>query len=226
MQMGKNPAKKLREAEDKQLEQPLPVAEAESDNEYEEAPSRKAKSISQVSAQTVVPTESRQDPVDVAVDAGLAQPNSMDVDKSATEEGLLAAAPTADDDDWLRQRTSRLLDLVDDVEVSTGNARPAPVPREGVTPANPSPHKASVSPDPDPIVGAGVGQRTSAQPREDVKESAVDLVHKTARIFVRNLAYDVNQEELHEYFGNFGEIEEVSTFLLTSNFAYFMMNPR
>ncbi|KAK6074754.1 RNA recognition domain-containing protein [Seiridium cupressi] len=208
MQTGKNPAKKNRETESLQPEQPLAVTEAESDNEYEEVPSRKAKPIPHGQS---VQTDARVEPgkasqakaLEHAGDGvDLTEPDLMDVDKPITGD---SKPVVADDDDWLRQKTNRLLDLVDDIEVSTS----APVPVVAAKSLGSPAQSATRHLDTDSPGVETPEQAASVQQKDDVKDSAIDLVHKSARLFVRNLSYKANDEELHEFFGKFGELEEI-----------------
>ena len=42
----------------------------------------------------------------------------------------------------------------------------------------------------------------------------IDLIRNSARLFLRNLAYDTTESDLQPIFERFGKIEEVSTFFL------------
>lgn len=113
----------------------------------------------------------------------------------------------ASDMDWMRSRTSRLLGLVDDDEdenISTMRPRslsPA-VPAEE-TEHEPAIVKEEKETEPVPaITAAGI------QP-EDVTADVV-AIQASGRLFLRNLAYTVTEEELRACFAPFGTLEEVS----------------
>ncbi len=40
--------------------------------------------------------------------------------------------------------------------------------------------------------------------------SSLELIKRTSRIFVRNLSYSVTEDDLQQFFGSFGLVEEVS----------------
>lgn len=102
------------------------------------------------------------------------------------------------DHDWLRGRTNRTLDLVD-------------------------PDDVRIQQDEDPVDGLSEGltnASNSALPpeKEGAANSEVDtLVHTkipNARLFLRNLAFSVTQDDLQNRFNQFGKIQEVSCLLL------------
>ncbi|KAH6657872.1 multiple RNA-binding domain-containing protein [Truncatella angustata] len=214
--MQRNPAKKPREEEHLQPEQP-PVVEAESDDEYEEVPSRKARLNSRATAPhtttSVPPTDSHapekresQSTHHLGHGEGHVEPEPMDLDDAGNAENQ--AAP-ATDDDWLRSRTNRLLDLVDADEVPIENTMPesAPGERKKSIPVELPPREEEE--EENAAADQASKEPASKQEVTKPKESAVDTVHKTARIFVRNLPYTADEAELREFFGAFGEIEEI-----------------
>lgn len=203
MGASKNPAKKTREDDVAVIDQPpVVVPEAESDDEYEQVPSRKAKSTSQKPA-VHAPSA---DVVAAPNDASKTVSDPMDVDQPSVDQAQPNAA-VADDDDWLRSRTNRLLDLVNDDEIPAVVAGPSISSNTPVVPVVSSNKEADVHMD--TAIEETVEEPVSSDEKTG-KLSALDTVHKTSRIFVRNLPYSATEEELHEYFGKFGELEEVS----------------
>jgi multiple RNA-binding domain-containing protein 1 len=107
------------------------------------------------------------------------------------------------DVDWLRSRTNRLLELVEDDEQSV--------------PAAPlsKPQSTQVAQPVQPVVAEAVAQpdeveEPEARP-EDVPPSAeVDKIRDTGRLYLRNLHFDITEEELREHFSKYGSLQEVS----------------
>jgi multiple RNA-binding domain-containing protein 1 len=205
MNLGKNPAKKTREdADDIPVDAPPVIPDEASDDEYEEVPSRQAKRLQRQSATATAPTAQAipERRTDQSADGGAAESDAMDVHSTGA-----AAATVADDDDWLRQRTNRLLDLVGADELDAEKPEPAPAAAQA-----PKPQPTSEREDDDaPENVVSDDQAThSPEAKEGGKESPLDSVRKTRRIFVRNLPYTATEDELRKYFTQFGELEEVS----------------
>lgn len=172
---------------------------AESDDEYEAIPAKKAKRNTEEVAE--VPTAQAVVPAHVVV-----PPQAAEKDAPPPPETAEVAGAT--DDDWLRTRTNRLLDLVDPddpaafaaVAAST-SAAPTQQPAERTVPAAAPP--ADVDMD-----------RTSPEPQEavvdlPVEDNAIEQIRRTGRLFVRNLPYKVTEDELRQHFEKYGETEEV-----------------
>ncbi|KAJ9151743.1 Multiple RNA-binding domain-containing protein 1 [Pleurostoma richardsiae] len=172
--------------------------EEESDDEYEDIPSRPLKRSKDESRDVPAPVPSPPPR------AGPAAEEGSDAAPPPTVQAEARGQPqiNATDDDWLRSRTNRLLDLVSPEEQAI-------MPRaEPAAPSTEEPGAATVEEEPQ---AADDSQKESeeqpAQP--DSESSAVDLIRKTSRIFVRNLAYSTTEDDLRSYLETFGEIEEV-----------------
>ncbi|KAJ5183411.1 hypothetical protein N7492_001027 [Penicillium capsulatum] len=155
----------------------------------------------------------KQEPATISTD----QPQPMVVDEQEDTNGDTPeqnpgepepeAAPVSDMD-WLRSKTSRLLGLLDEEEQADLNEqKTAEAP---VKPQSPS-HDESRN---------AVIENISSQPETNVNEENtpeevpvqdenVDLIRASARLFVRNLAYDLTEVELQPLFSPFGKIEEI-----------------
>lgn len=107
----------------------------------------------------------------------------------------------ATDDDWLRSRTSRLLDLVgpDDPGFVT---RPAPSAR-AVAPPAPKPQE-----QPHGDGAADAGPARASPGKDETTGRAPQPVDKT-RLFLRNLSYGVTEDDIRDHFSTFGTLEEV-----------------
>jgi multiple RNA-binding domain-containing protein 1 len=118
------------------------------------------------------------------------------------EDNAEANRGPVSDIDWLRSRTNRVLDLVEDDEQpvpAVPSSKPQPV-----QPAQPAQHIA-----PEAVAQPEKTEEPEARP-EDVPPSAeVDKIRDTGRLYLRNLHFEVNEEELREHFSKYGSLEEV-----------------
>jgi len=120
--------------------------------------------------------------------------------------------PGTSDMDWMRSRTSRLLGLVtDDVEDSyqeqdtTKRRADSPELEKGGSSTKPSVE------DNEPMDVDQDADSTDAPGAEDKEEVSADVatIHKTGRLFLRNLAYTTTEDDIREYLSAFGSLEEV-----------------
>ncbi|KAM7207720.1 multiple RNA-binding domain containing protein [Naviculisporaceae sp. PSN 640] len=197
---GGHSSKKLKEGEIDDGHPQVPVIavpqelEGESDDEYEDIPSRQQVSQGQQS-QNVVDQEK-------AVATGVA-PNHANPPVPEPLEQVVREAPQvpegATDDDWLRSRTNRLLDLIDPEDIVS----PAQAPSQPLT-SNPPVAAQTSEESPDGTANA---------PEVDspkTPEGALSLVEKTRRLFLRNLSYATTEDDIRRYFSTFGNLEEVN----------------
>ncbi|KUI58663.1 Multiple RNA-binding domain-containing protein 1 [Cytospora mali] len=170
---------------------------AESDDEYEAIPAKKPKRNTEEVVGEVPPAQ-------VEVPAHTADP------PQATEQDVplppkTTEVPDATDDDWLRSRTNRLLDLVDPDDPSFASAPAA----AAAAPVQQPAEKRELSPSADVDM-----DRASPEPQETavglpVGDNATEQIRRTGRLFVRNLPFKVTEDELRKHFGKYGETEEV-----------------
>ncbi|KAJ5086017.1 Nucleotide-binding alpha-beta plait [Penicillium argentinense] len=122
-------------------------------------------------------------------------------------------APPISDEDWLRSKTSRLLGLLDDDEEAEYELRaqqaaksPSPINNEleSRTAAVKiiAPQPATNSDDEEDEEAEDVAQITAEQQKN------IDLIRDSARLFVRNLAYDTTDADLEPLFAQFGKVNE------------------
>lgn len=113
-------------------------------------------------------------------------------------------APAVSDADWLRSKTSRLLGLLDEEEQADFDAaaqhKESAAPEEAEDPAADSRDAQIVAP-------AATEAKTVQEPQVDTN---IESIRLSARLFVRNLAYDTSESDLEPLFSPFGRIEEVS----------------
>ncbi|KAF2276968.1 RNA-binding domain-containing protein [Westerdykella ornata] len=175
------------------------VPEGESDDEYQ-AIGKKAKTSHEVKQPSVEAQPQKQP----------RPPPEPTVDKSSGSEALsnsniTAAAETGpvSDADWLRSRTNRVLDLVDDDEE----------PSRQVHDSAPAPGRGSSVEEKTELAEMEMVEQEKDTPN-DVEEavsqpSEVDKIRQTARLYLRNLHYDITSDDLQEHFSKYGPLEEV-----------------
>jgi multiple RNA-binding domain-containing protein 1 len=101
------------------------------------------------------------------------------------------------DQDWLRSHTRRLLDLED--QTITEEAYEKPVDLE------PSEERHVSLPSAD--IQAQEISDVPVQPTAGIEEQSE---RQSGRLFIRNLAYNVSEDELKEFFHSFGAVKDVS----------------
>ncbi|KAH8679794.1 hypothetical protein BGZ60DRAFT_400689 [Tricladium varicosporioides] len=166
--------------------QALEVPEAESDEEYESVPKKSRKSSPPKAAELVVP---------VTVTKTI-------VDESITNDEPMIDINTATDDDWLRSRTNRLLDLMDPDEIAT-KAQSQTNEGSGVVVET---HKAE--PEFEGFAEPSTGNEISDE-EEERPDPIIEAISATGRLFVRNLPYTATEEDLRSHFEKYGALEEV-----------------
>ena len=199
------PAKKSwQAATDSALEEPptkvqaIEIPEEESDNEYEVVP-KKAKKV-EVAA---LPVTQQVAPA-VQAPAVLPPVDAMVVDTPEPSN------EPADDDDWLRSRTNRLLDVMDPDEMS---AMPKPTLTTDVQAvAQQVPQQAAA--EDLTLSGITINETTIVEePANDTKVLAedpnIEAIKSNGRLFVRNLPYSATEEDLREHFSKYGSLDEV-----------------
>ena len=114
---------------------------------------------------------------------------------------------TRSDNDWLRARTSRLLDLVGDDE----NERPS--------------HSENV---PDALEGLSIASEDAddAEVHATRVESKQDKISTNGRLFVRNLRYAANEDEVEKFFSKLGKVSEVSVEHIHFYLPFMMISDR
>ncbi|OTB05056.1 hypothetical protein M426DRAFT_320117 [Hypoxylon sp. CI-4A] len=204
------------------------VDEGASDDEYEVIPAKRKK---------VQPLEDRKSVVNVAtetnghVQTDINVPDVLDdparelvenqtMTTIANSTGV-ATRPAATDDDWLRSRTNRLLDLVDDDDVVPLAPQSAVAPSVPSNPELELPEVVDVTVDDDQEMMDRSPQSETEEPETktgaEAKDDILDTIGKTRRLFVRNLPYSATEDDLRSYFAKYGEVEEVHVPMQKSN---------
>jgi len=110
------------------------------------------------------------------------------------------------DADWLRSRTNRVLDFVEDDEV--------PQPTKPLAPKVAEAREAAPAAITTPAAAEQPDWEISPAAAASVSES--DKVRETGRLFLRNLNFDVSEDDLREHFSQYGALEEVIAILSSS----------
>jgi multiple RNA-binding domain-containing protein 1 len=141
---------------------------------------------------------------------------SLDADEDPPEE--LYADPyqpnvPKSDAEWLRSRTSRLLGLVDDEDISdvdTGDSKTR-VLSDGESVDDSSESSTPIN---------TLSQQQAEQENRETDASDepidanIDSINASGRLFIRNLPYTATNVDLEEVFSQFGKLEEVCTILV------------
>ncbi|TVY26745.1 Multiple RNA-binding domain-containing protein [Lachnellula hyalina] len=161
--------------------QAIEVPEAESDDEYESVPKKSRKS-SPPRPPAPVPA-----PIQAVVEAPAEDEPMVDI-----------SAIDATDDDWLRSRTNRVLDLMDPEDIA-----PAQSSKNNVEVV-----KAINAPiiDEEPEEQFEGFEDEQETPKPDLVR---DAIAANGRLFVRNLPYTATEEDLRKHFEPYGSLEEV-----------------
>lgn len=203
---------------DADVQAQAPIEAAESDDEYEEIPSKRQSSKPQPAeapqlnpTPSQVPEASKQQDEDAVMED---EPSRSPEESTEPVQPTSTTTKDATDDEWLRSRTNRLLDLLDDDE-------PLPPPQ----PAQQTEERPEET-DSKMQDGQEAGESAPAVVKEsrDENESAADqgsgqeskgvnpdleTIRKTSRLFVRNLPYSASEDDLRAHFDQYGHVEEV-----------------
>lgn len=185
-------------------EGPAPaINHATQDNSVtDELPSQPKKARTQDS-----PTSGNDEPprpmiVDRSGEDGEKEASAQEVPEAAGESGPVSDA------DWLRSKTSRLLGLLDEDEQAEFEQRP--VEEQAASPAQDQDESRNTVIE---NIGAqDAGSDDNAAHTTPEQDQNIDLIRVSARLFVRNLAYDIGEADLQPLFAPFGKIDEVSAF--------------
>lgn len=187
------------------------VVEGESDDEYEQIPKRKEKlrktESSEATRDLVMNQKLPRETSDHGALPAAEEVVADDVKPQEAEKLPQPEAGAATDDDWLRSRTSRLLDLVDPDDLP----QPTETAVEGETVVQDSGDKDDTPPSPRDIVDEDTPEEADDKGAEGTGvDGAIATIMRTSRLFVRNLPYTTTEEDLHQEFGKFGTLQEVS----------------
>lgn len=160
------------------------IPEGESDGEYETVPKKLKKKSPPKTAEapTPAPVISEQ-PI---------------ISAEAVAEPLV---PNATDDDWLRSRTNRLLDLMDPEDIVGG--------RIGGSTSQNIEAVAETSASVEGPVNLDEETIEEEQEEEEKPDPTIEAIKSNGRLFVRNLPYSASEDDLRQHFEPYGALEEV-----------------
>ncbi|CAI9629417.1 multiple rna-binding domain containing protein 1 [Alternaria burnsii] len=176
------------------------VPEDESDDEYQVI-SKKPKIAEEPAVVVADPQPTAAEASATGLQAEVA--NGGDAMEDIQGAPAVEQGPVSDAD-WLRSRTNRVLELVEDDEAPS-NATVATVP-QGTAPqthvtAAPSPGVVEAQPEPQ--------LQAEEQPDDAAAPNEEDKIRETGRLYLRNLHYEVTEDEIKEQFSKHGALEEV-----------------
>ncbi|KAI1119230.1 MRD1-like protein [Nemania sp. NC0429] len=213
MQTSKISSNKLHEHEDGAVLEPATkkvaaMDEVESGDDYQSLPTHPKKRTA-TSPPKIIPESAIRPPLKPSADRLGREPIStigtVAEPVFQTVTGTQDTTGMVDDDDWLRNRTNRLLELADEDDIP---ARPHPITANPAHQHDSEPATVENTDTTDENVAHVQGE--NAQEDADSGDAAtLEAIRKTARIFCRNLPYDATAEDLRTHFERFGEVEEV-----------------
>ncbi|KAH7269625.1 uncharacterized protein BKA55DRAFT_588279 [Fusarium redolens] len=193
------------------------VPEEESDDEYEQIPTRREKQRridapeKPLVSQSLPSQPSQLKEARVVSDVQAETPagdEPVEPQEAAAKSNLEQQEVVAEDDDWLRSRTNRLLDLVDPDDLER-----TPVQGPSTTETDHAEGGEAMeltSVDPPATADVAMNETTmEASGGEPAKDDSLEAIRRTSRLFVRNLPYSATQEDLRGTFEQFGTTEEV-----------------
>jgi multiple RNA-binding domain-containing protein 1 len=176
--------------------QALEIPEGESDGEYETVPKKSR----------------RKSPPKIPVAPDLA-PVHIEEPIVPEESAIGPTAVNATDDDWLRSRTNRLLDLMEPEDLVGG--RPADSTSQNIEQVA----ETNVSVDPPVNLDDMSPEEPLEAVDEEIPDATVEAIKTNGRLFVRNLPYSASEDDLRKHFEPFGLLDEVR--ISPSSFAAF-----
>ena len=173
--------------------QAIEVPEAESDEEYEAVPK---KSRQKSPPKQMIPATTAVAPEPVVIDDVMANSTTLD----------------ATDDDWLRGRTNRLLDLMDpeDIQAATSGLESAGTEAVAETTA--------LLLELDKVKETPSAEKDNIENDAEKSDPVIEAIQSNGRLFVRNLPYTASEDDLRKHFEPYGSLEEVRR----PHFRYFL----
>ncbi|KAJ5206726.1 hypothetical protein N7491_002658 [Penicillium cf. griseofulvum] len=185
---------------------------AQEEEELQELPSRSKKPKTE--KPTTLPEPEQPEPMVVDRSEEEVAQETLEQDNSAEPEA--ETAPVSDAD-WLRSKTSRLLGLLDEEEQEEFDQHKATAPPTAPTRASSLPSSSgNESPQRDEESRTAAIEKIAPNTTDvdSITEATpvdpnIDLIQNSARLFLRNLAYDTTESDLQPIFERFGKIEEI-----------------
>ncbi|PWW71559.1 RNA-binding domain-containing protein, partial [Tuber magnatum] len=201
-----------------QVSQPDPADAEGSDGKYED-----------ISAQKKKPNSSNPKAMDIDHIEHEGPPTDGTQLDDEELYNTVGGGPTGvSDAEWLRSKTSRLLDLTDDVESHLARASEAGDTRQDTKKTNGvDEERGEVGGDTEAKEQPGHSIYAKAE-----MEQAMEVISQSGRLYLRNLPYSSTEEDLRRYFAPYGDLVEAhlpidSKTHLSKGFAYILyQNPQ
>lgn len=207
--------------------QAIDLPEAESDDEYAMIP-RKSKTDPLKTPQMPTPSVTSAAPVEPSPRPVVATPTASSAAPvisigNVEDDAAPVNAFAATDDDWLRSRTNRLLDLVESGDLATPPSLGMDAPVSNSVRNEPYPavelSQHDVVAEATETAASLEDTTTKEQPETDF-DQIVESIKATGRLFVRNLPYTATEDDLRKHFQQYGDLQEVIAYLIfESSFA-------
>jgi len=178
------------------VEEPVPavdVPEDESDDDYQVIAKKPKTAVEPAEPETKSVSTSDKSATNKTQDV-IAEPGD---ELEGVQQETAADLGPVSDADWLRSRTNRVLDFIEDDE-EPAKAVPS------LQPENEQPPSPEVTEQP------AEAEQPIAQESEVPTSSEVEKIRDTGRLYLRNLHFEVTEEEIREHFSKYGSLEEVS----------------
>lgn len=182
--------------------QEVVAPEAESEDEYQEIIRKKPKTSESTKESLVEPQPAL---TSTKISASNIEEDTVEDELVEQIDGAGGAGerPVVSDTDWLRSRTNRVLDLVEDEEETPSQ----PI----VTDAVPQKEN-NQEQEPDATSAMKVDEPELSTHDADATDTILgeeDKIRQTGRLYLRNLHFDVTSDDLREHFSGFGDLDEV-----------------
>lgn len=192
--------------------QVVDVAEDESDDDYQVI-AKKPKTVDEappaVNTSALPAISGHRPSTDVTTEEPVQQVEGME----GVEENTDVERGPVTDADWLRSRTNRVLDFVEDDEPALSTSQPQTRPASAPAPAPISAQASTTG----PVAQPDEPEQEEAPPEEVPTSAEVEKIRDTGRLYLRNLHYEVTEDELRQHFAKYGSLEEVSCLFLFLN---------
>lgn len=186
---------------------PIVTADAQSDDEYEQVPKKTKRS--KHDAEVGAAGEDKPDSQPVTAEQEM---SDEAVDPPAQQDPNVPVS----DADWARSRTSRLLGLLDDdeeQEATAGATKQASDESsdDEMEVDKPSRPNEITQTAPEAATSIPTPPAEASSPTDPNADHEIEAVRSSMRLFVRNLPYNVQKEDLQAEFTSFGSLEDVSS---------------
>ena len=196
------------------------LIEEGSDDEYEKIPAHKEKQRKMEPSEICRPLDPAiATQVEAAAEAPAAvtgqsrPPDDGSQDVSEKQNGGSVNVETTDDD-WLRSRTNRLLDLVEPEDLPQAATLNPVTTRDEMTPRGEAKVMGGESTSAQALDILQVMDKGQLDTEAEASDNPIDAIRQTSRLFIRNLSYQVGEDEVKLEFERFGEMLEVRKFFL------------